>query len=205
MDGLFIPPGPSQNSHFPRLTAKCPDFTWLQPYPRNLDLSQGSRATQSPSASKHKAHNHLCGPTPKPHPPTGPSPRPLVLEASLDAGPPTSDLPTPEARTSSITRIHHLAPWPKSFGGSHCLARPSMTCPILPVQHQGLLPSNPALRFRQATLLKAGPDSHHELMPFPSQKYHRPSQSCPCHIESTKKCILKVGRSSSAPSLQKSP
>lgn len=101
---------------------------------------------------------------PRPRPRSGPSPRPLAQEASLDASAHT------QCRSRAIAHRRRLSPQPKSFDGSHCLRAPGQALsdlPPLPHSHQGSRPSKPVLTSRKATLLKDGPDSH----PFPSQTH----------------------------------
>lgn len=211
MYGLFIPPKPSQNGDFPgpfcwatQTPPGCRHFTGLSASLTTLEL-------HSPPVLP----NTMCMATSvslpsKPRPPSGPSPRPLVQEASWMPLLPLLTRPhlEPEQCHYSVTT---WIPSSKSFGGSCYPKGPSQTLgdpPYHPQEQQGLLPSNPALSFRQPHSLKLAEThtcSHHRLMLFPSQKCHRLSPSFPGHSESTKKCILRVSRSSSAPFPQKGP
>lgn len=76
-------------------------------------LPGGPGATQSPVPPNTQHRAAFVPPLSKPRPLSGPSPDPC-----LDAGPPTSDLPTRRASTASLPKSP-LAPQPKSFGGSH--------------------------------------------------------------------------------------
>lgn len=90
----------------------------LQTFPKNLSLSQGALELPSPQCLQiHSTGPLLCLPSPNHAHSQAPAQTP-VQEASLDAGPPTSDLPTRRASTASLPKSP-LAPQPKSFGGSH--------------------------------------------------------------------------------------
>lgn len=143
MHGLFIPPKPSQNDDFPgpfcwatQTPPGCRHFTGLSASLRTLEL-------HSPPVLP----NTMCMATSvslpsKPRPPSGPSPRPLVQEASWMPLLPLLTRPhlEPEQCHYSVTT---WIPGPNplvALATQRVLVRPSVTHPIIPKNNRAYFP-----------------------------------------------------------------